>query len=310
MILHCLNCCWWIRDKPVWGNLPKPPSGCKSKVSTANERENKHETGLSVCSCMWADKMWQNTRFKWGDTIGQQCANVFLQGANLWSYLHHEEQRFHIRIQKNKKRISSCREKHTKMPFQTQVCFPLSDSHIVSQPTSHLASENLLRSPARSWFLLLLNHTWTFLSVQLVFLHSVLTSAWDTRKKRASLCRACWTLLKATQLLQVAFLIQNAGTGTQQRNELILFQENRSTNLWWGSGLFAEVIFQERICLRSESYPVPDPRHICQRGRHKPAAAVTPDIEVKAHEQTGDAPTLTPLTLTPPPTPHPSASGL
>lgn len=74
-------------------------------------------------------------------------------------------------------------------------------THHMTRPASHLASENLLRSPARSWLRLLLNHTCTFLSVQLVFLHRVLTSAWDTRRK----------------LLPVAFLKHSAGTSTQRR---------------------------------------------------------------------------------------------
>lgn len=59
----------------------------------------------------------------------------------------------------------------------------LTSVHNHTHNHTHLASQNLLRSPGRSWFLLLLNHTSTLLSGQLVFLHRDLKSVWDTRAR-------------------------------------------------------------------------------------------------------------------------------
>lgn len=48
-----LNCCRGIKDLPVWGNLTKPPSGCKPRVSTANERNLDEKTDNKL-TCLWA----------------------------------------------------------------------------------------------------------------------------------------------------------------------------------------------------------------------------------------------------------------
>lgn len=101
-------------------------------------------------------------------------------------YSHHKEPGLHRQMQRNKTHISNCRQTRTTMSHDYTYCtfYTLVLTSVCTQAHTgytHLASQKRLRSPGRSWFLLLLNQIWTLFSDQLVFLHRDLTSAWDTQ---------------------------------------------------------------------------------------------------------------------------------
>lgn len=78
------------------------------------------------------------------------------------NYLHHIELGLHRQTQKNKTHISNCWQTRTiTSHIYTYVLHTRSHISVSSHTRNHahLASQNLLRSPARSWFLLLLNQT-------------------------------------------------------------------------------------------------------------------------------------------------------